>query len=73
MMLLTSTLILALGGAYLLHQLIADDGYGRPVLALYVSFAWVGLSACSLLTLLTAFGAWALARFDVARVPASGN
>ena len=73
MMLLIGALALALGGAYFLYEFVADHGFGRPTLALYLAGAWVLVVGCSLLTLLTAFGAWALARFDVTRVPAHGT
>ncbi len=69
MMLLVGALFLAVGGAYFLHEFVADNGYGRPTLALYLAGAWVIAVGCLLLALLTVFGAWALARFDVSRVP----
>lgn len=70
MALLVGTLLLAVGGAYFLFEFVADNGYGRPNLALYLAGAWIVFTGCLLLALLTAFGAWALARFDVSRVPA---
>ncbi|QDV08501.1 hypothetical protein Poly30_40490 [Planctomycetes bacterium Poly30] len=71
-LLLVGALAIAAGGAYLLHAFVADGGFGRPKLALYLAGAWVALTAILLLTLLTAFGAWALRRFDVSRIPAPG-
>jgi hypothetical protein len=45
---------------------------GRPKLAVYLAGAWIALTAVLLLILLTAFGAWALGRFDVAKIPGPG-
>ena len=73
MMLLVGALFLAAGGAYFLYEYVADHGFGRPTLALYLAIGWVLFTGLLLLALLTAFGAWALARFDVSRVPAHGN
>ncbi len=73
MMLLIGALFIAIGGAYFLYEFVDGRGFGPPGLALYLAGAWVLLTAFLLLALLTAFGAWTLARFDVTKVPAHGN
>ncbi|MFT5733570.1 MAG: hypothetical protein ACJA2W_001674 [Planctomycetota bacterium] len=71
-LMLVGALAVAAGGAFLLYELVADGGLGRPKLAVYLAGAWIALTAVLLLILLTAFGAWALGRFDVAKIPGPG-
>ncbi len=71
-LLLCGALLFAAGGAYLLHEFVAEDGLGLPDLAFYLVIGWIVLTGFLLLGMLTAFGAWALSRFDVARIPAPG-
>ena len=66
-----SLLITALGGGWLIAEWGGASGWSEP-LVLALVLAWgAGVSALGFCALL-AFGAWALARHDVSRVPPPG-
>ena len=66
-----SLLITALGGGWFITEWGGASGWSEPLLLTLV-LAWgAGVSAVGLCALL-AFGAWALARHDVSRVPPPG-
>ncbi len=66
-----SLLITALGGGWFIAEWGSASGWGEPLLLALV-LAWcAGVSAVGFCALL-AFGAWALARHDVSRVPPPG-
>ncbi|MEM9803531.1 MAG: hypothetical protein AAGA20_24655 [Planctomycetota bacterium] len=69
-LLLFGALVLAGGGAAAVHFLVMERAPSLQGWAAAFAVAWAALVGAGLLYLVTAFGAWALRRFDVSRIPA---